>query len=122
MNNKEILDVVGQEFIRMVRDQALSQFHNMTTREANSEKRQFFLQKYSHLAPEAKDFCQQLAAKMVDMTLHYMFWAIEQSDECDLVYSDRKISLKEISDGLCGELYTEEGWIERFSKYPPSIF
>jgi hypothetical protein len=49
---------------------------------------------------------------------------IENSEEFDLIKtsnSGNELSLREISDGLCGELYTEDGWIERFSKYPPSI-
>ena len=27
--------------------------------------------------------------------------------------------LAALSDGLCGELYTEDGWIARHSEYPP---
>ena len=30
-------------------------------------------------------------------------------------------NLAELSDGLCGELYGEDGWIERFSGYPASL-
>ena len=31
------------------------------------------------------------------------------------------VDLKEVSDGLSGELYTEDGWIQKFSEYDELI-
>ena len=45
----------------------------------------------------------------------------EYQDEMRLVVKDQddaEHSLVDISDGLCGELYTEDGWIEKYTKYP----
>lgn len=39
---------------------------------------------------------------------------IEQNDDIKVMVGDNDI--KEDSDGLEGELYTEDGWINRFSK------
>ena len=65
-----------------------------------------------------------LAATAVDNCLHYFLYMFEEyQDEIDLVFADgdKKHILAEISDGLSGELYTEDGWIEKYSEYPTSI-
>ena len=31
------------------------------------------------------------------------------------------VNLTDLSDGLAGEVYSEDGWIAKFSKYPSSI-
>ena len=38
---------------------------------------------------------------------------LEQHEEISLLYDD--VNLNEESDGLSGELYTEDGWIEKYS-------
>ncbi|MDF2859636.1 MAG: hypothetical protein K0Q87_5487 [Neobacillus sp.] len=56
--------------------------------------------------------------KIVDTTLHHLLWTFEQNELIDINVANgdsKQISIKEISDGLAGELYTEDGWISRFS-------
>ncbi|MBP1937641.1 hypothetical protein [Paenibacillus sediminis] len=46
-------------------------------------------------------------------------WFLEEEDSVDITFdngSGETISIKEISDGLKGELFTEDGWISRFSR------
>lgn len=76
----------------------------------------------------SSEFQEKLLLRTIDSTLHYILWMIEQNEEFDLiVYKETEhpekgfTSLKQISDGLCGELHGEDGWIEKFSEYPPSI-
>jgi hypothetical protein len=49
---------------------------------------------------------EELGKEFIADTVHYLLWMIEQSDEFDLIAreGDKIVSLKEISDGLCGEL------------------
>ena len=48
---------------------------------------------------------------------------IESSDEIDVIVNEdgNKISVKDVSDGLAGELYSEDGWLLKYSKYPSSF-
>ena len=43
-----------------------------------------------------------------------MLEMFEQHDDIELNMSNE--NLNQISDGLAGELYTEDGWIQKFSK------
>jgi hypothetical protein len=61
---------------------------------------------------------EELCKEFIADTVHYLLWMIEQSDELDLIVreDEKIISLKEISDGLCGELsYVLGGHDESFS-------
>lgn len=46
--------------------------------------------------------------------MHNMLFMIEEHEEIELLYKEENIAEK--SDGLSGELYTEDGWIEKYSK------
>ena len=54
---------------------------------------------------------------VVDITLHYFLWFIETNEDIDLQLTTDKglISLNNISDGLAGELYAKDGWMDQFS-------
>jgi hypothetical protein len=47
----------------------------------------------------------------------------EQSTDftiCEKKSIDPEDDIVELSDGLSGELYSEDGWIEKYSKYSPN--
>jgi hypothetical protein len=56
----------------------------------------------------------------VDLAIHYFLWMIEEGSNLKLIYKDPEtgieVNVNEISDGLSGEIFTDEGWINRFSK------
>ncbi|WP_145447970.1 hypothetical protein [Gimesia panareensis] len=66
---------------------------------------------------------QSLLPEIADTVLHYLLQGFDEvEDEIKITVdtgSEQVASLSEASDGLAGELYTEEGWIARFSEYTP---
>lgn len=46
--------------------------------------------------------------------MHNMLFMLEEHEEIEMLYAGENIV--EESDGLSGELYTEDGWIEKYSK------
>jgi hypothetical protein len=62
-----------------------------------------------------------LVPEIVDAVLHHLLWTFEQNEHIRIAMdlADEQVeSLNAISDGLPGELYSDEGWIARFSKEP----
>ncbi len=57
----------------------------------------------------------------IDDCLHeFLFMLENNSDNLELVFTasdGSPINIVETSDGLCGELYTEDGWIEKFGSH-----
>ncbi|MCY2977121.1 MAG: hypothetical protein NTU79_00415 [Planctomycetota bacterium] len=57
-------------------------------------------------------------ADLVDSTLHDLLGFFEGAEDFLIAFKDEEnnlVDLNKISDGLAGELFTEEGWISRFS-------
>lgn len=62
---------------------------------------------------EQIDIIKWLISKVVDEGLYNILFMLE--DHEDLKLSVPETDIKEESDGLPGELYTEDGWIPRYS-------
>ena len=45
-----------------------------------------------------------------------MLELVEEHPEVALLFNG--VELRKISDGLSGELYTDDGWVYKYSKYP----
>jgi hypothetical protein len=71
------------------------------------------------LTPEQLDFVGRLLGHAVTTSIASFLQFIDEK-EIAMLYRDangEKRNIQAISDGLAGELYTERGWIARFSKY-----
>ncbi|STZ56295.1 Uncharacterised protein [Moraxella lacunata] len=113
------LSEFGKNLICNVRDPVLSDLEKLIDGQIKSEQDTLFHQRISQLSPDEILLLKELSTYLVDKTLHNLLFIFENSDNC-LILSDDK-NLAEISDGLCGELYTDDGWIGKFSQYKASI-
>lgn len=118
-----ILNHFGKTLVEEVFDQAFTRMGDILE---GNVKALTLTHLHEHLIDKEisrEEAMKKAIRESITSTLHSFLWMIDQSNDFDLVaYKDGKtISLKEISDGLCGELYTKDGWIERFSKYPSSV-
>ncbi len=71
------------------------------------------------LSPAGKTTFLSLVAAVVDSTLHHLLRTLQNDSHVRIAVSlgSTEVSnLAKISDGLAGELYSDEGWIARFSK------
>ncbi len=123
MDKTEILNLFGEALIEAVRDTVYRQFEKISKGELKSETSLVLYEELKHFNKNEKKIANKIVLDTIDSTLHYFLWMVERSEDFDLMFikSKEAISLREISDGLCGALYTEEGWIQKFSKYPPYI-
>jgi len=125
MDNNELLSNFGKLLISSVRDEVLEIDDLILSGRMGGSEIQEFYDRAKNLTKDEKELIKKFALQAVDSTLHHFLWMIEQNEEYDLIkYTGGKgefVSLRDISDGLCGELYTEDGWIEKYSEYPASI-
>jgi len=119
MKKEQVLEIFGQELIQEVRDYALSQFKNTIEGEANTKERKKIKEAYRNLSGEDKELLNRMVFDSVDRTIHYFLWMFERSDNFKIHFVDGS-NLAELSDGLSGELYTDDGWIKKFSNYQSS--
>lgn len=111
---KEALEYFGKAFMEQVRDNGIYITNWLIEGKNIAPSKQVLQNEISTFTNEQKDIIKQIILEAVDQTLHHTLFMLEQEEEIKLIVGD--INLNEASDGLAGELYTEDGWIEKFSK------
>ncbi|MHC1686063.1 MAG: hypothetical protein AB6733_24565 [Clostridiaceae bacterium] len=116
--SESILDLFGKKLISEVRDETITTWDMMLNGEMRGVTAQEVKEKISIFSDEQIEVLRWIIPKITDTSLHNLLVMIEQNDEMKLEVFDgeRNYDIKEISDGLEGELYTDDGWIKRFSK------
>jgi len=111
----ESLEVFGKELMKSVRD---------------SVYKNYLLTKINHFKSRenTKDLIDKINDQQAldDIVLHvidsvlFKFLVMLQDNDAILSGDWGSVNAQEDSDLLCAELWTEEGWIERFSAYKSS--
>jgi hypothetical protein len=122
---QKILNHFGEILMKEVRDRVMRLEQATIIGSIKTEESQKLYDQIKDFTPEAKETVESFILDSIDSVLHRFLWMIEQHEEFDLVYrgenKETLISLRDISEMLCAEPTGEDGWIERFSKYPPSV-
>jgi hypothetical protein len=124
MTKKEILNEAGKRIISFVRDDAICDYEQLESGELKPPDDQDLHRRLRSLPKEHIALVREIAIRMVDQTLHNCLWMLEGGEGLELLFKTgdgEVVNLTELSDGLAGELYSEEGWIAKFSKYPPTL-
>lgn len=116
------LDEFGKEYIHQVRDRVITKYLMTKSGKMKSAECQLLHKQLLKLTPDQIKLVDQVVADVIETQLHhclFMFetstkWAIVEKDSAEKEGMDH---LAEVSDGLAGELYSDEGWIAKFSKY-----
>ncbi len=120
MGNRS-LDYFGKALMQSVRDESIEQWDMIITGRMKSITARKIQSIFTSFSEEQVGIVNQIVPEIVDTTLHYLLWTLEQEMSINIaVEVDGGIipSIRDVSDGLAGELYTEDGWIARFSSYP----
>lgn len=108
------LENFGEKFISMVRDNTIETFEKMFDGRMKGMTAQEVRDKISVFDAQEKDILLWLLSQTVDYCMHNMLFMLEETPEMEVFYDGENIV--EESDGLAGELYTEDGWIAKYSK------
>jgi hypothetical protein len=125
MSGTRDLDAFGTEFTREARDTSVRMLEVLVEGRQGSEEDHRIANLLQKMSSGEREFTIHLVRRFIDTSLHNVLWMIERSDRFDLVArSDDGMetrSLKEQSDGLSAEPYTEEGWFARYSAYGDAV-
>ena len=116
--SKEALDKFGKIIVEQVWDRAINDWEMIVDGRMKSQHAQDVRQTLSSLDADQIDAIRKLIPDVINTAMHHFLWTLEQADGIDVaVRTDGEAvpSIKEVSDGLAGEL---PGWISRFSSKP----
>lgn len=110
----DMLSYFGEMLIHEVRDRTIREFDMRVTGKMKDENSQRLYGKVQQMDQGQRLVIEKIIPQIVDLSIHNMLCMIEENANVDIQVESESISGQ--SDGLAGELYTEDGWIQRFSK------
>ena len=110
----DVLNYFGEILIRDVRDKTIHRFDMRINGKMQDENSQELFEKVSKLNEDSIRLIGEIIPQVVDLSIHNMLCMFEENMEIEVRVENECIS--EITDGLAGELYSEDGWIQKFSK------
>ena len=120
MSEQEALEKFGQFLMTKVRDEAITDWRMIADGTMKSQRAQDLRQTLAGVPEDHRSVLLGLVPEIVDTVLHHLMWGLEQEGDIDVAIqvneSERIESLRDASDGLSGELYSDSGWIASFSK------
>jgi len=112
------LDYFGKILISEVRDRTITNWDMILNGKMKGITAQKVREELSGFSDDNLEVLRWLIPKITDTSLHNLLGMVEQNNEIKIEIYDGEIKkdITQLSDGLEGELYTDDGWIKRFSK------
>jgi hypothetical protein len=116
--NDPALNKFGELLIKNVRDKTVRDWERIINGEGKGKTAQAVLHQIGSFNTEQREVLLKLVPQIVDTALHHLLFTAEQEQNLKLIMhcGDKDQNLREISDGLAGELYGNQGWIARFGE------
>lgn len=119
----DVKEDFGRKLIEEVRDRTLEYYRRLSMSELRSQRDRMLSEKIQLLTDKERELLQEVVFCITDLSLHNIMFLFESEPPSGwrIILHPEEIDLAEVSDGLCGELYSETGWISRYSKYESTL-
>lgn len=118
---KESLDKFGEFFVRNTRDKMLGDLDMLLRGAWKAPASQALQAKLAGFTDAQKAVIREVAEHMTTTGMHDLLFALQEEADADgfvrVLVDGTEVT--KLSDGMHGEIFTEDGWIARFSKFPP---
>jgi hypothetical protein len=114
------LDKFGKFFVENFRDKSLDYLQTMFDGEWKAPELQSLQEKVCKLSPAQQATIRELVEALLTGAMHDVLFVLQEYHDCqqgiEIMVDGRPVA--GLSDGLHGEIFGEDGWIFRYSKFP----
>ncbi len=117
------LDRFGRLIVTCLRDHAIDHYDTLANQQNAAPGLQKLQTDLAALSPEQRDVARRCVVSAIDTALHdFLFGLVEAHDfEKGIEVLVDGQNVVELSDGLHGEQFSENGWIAKFGKHPEQV-
>ncbi len=119
--NQNMLDAFGKLLMEEVRDYSLERAKNIINGEVKAPELIQLSNKITNMNEHELSIIKELINENTNNVIFNFLNLLEQNEDIlKLIYINEKNeehNIVDLSDGLAGELFTEDGWIEKFSNF-----
>jgi len=112
----EKLELFGQEFIRKIRDLSIEDYLMIKTGKMKSSDAKMVYELYALLSNSDTNKVDTIVVDIIGRALYNALRMFEESKNYTITDKRDHEDIVQLSDGLSGELYGENGWIEKYGK------
>jgi hypothetical protein len=119
MLKNDILNKFGKDFIKGIVDLTVEHMEMIISGKMKNQEAQILYKRIEKTDIESMNILNEIIMETIkQMTFNVLNFFEEERGKYLLEYNNgkEKININEISDGLAGELYSEDGWIKKYSK------
>ena len=113
------LDKFGQFIVEHLRDSGIDFGDILLKKQWKAPALQNIQKELGNLSDHQKTIIHKAIVLTIDHAIHDFLFALQETDDIQISVNGKNIV--ELSDGIHGESYTEDGWNARFSKFEPSV-
>ncbi|HEX5442422.1 MAG TPA: hypothetical protein VFW87_01275 [Pirellulales bacterium] len=118
-SERAILDEFGEKLIHEVRDDAFAFLQRIISGKMRDSRSNSLFEAYRRLDSEAASTLHRFLAAAADSTF-VRFLNFFDANRVPLYFASKSgdvNDVQQLSDGLVGELYSDSGWLAKFSRY-----
>ena len=118
MEKNKIVENFGKKLIQIVWDNTIVQMDMIFNGKMKSKDAQILNKKIIKLNEEGKLLLKEITMETIRRNIFNLLNFFEEEEKYFIGFNDKKtmVDIKEVSDGLAGELYGETGWIKKYNK------
>jgi hypothetical protein len=120
---KEPLEKFGAFFIQNLRDKMLDNLERLLRGGSKAPKIQELQNKVSKFSEAQKQTVREIAEEIITDGMHDLLFAIQEEADANgaikVLVDGQEVA--KLSDGMHGEIFGDDGWIVRYSKYPSNV-
>lgn len=117
MNDENELDSFGKILMEGLRDSSINYFDMLSEGKWKAPDLQTLQTDLKIFNEEQISIMRRALISSIDTGIHDFLFKLQQQEEEGIAIVVNGKNLADISDGLHGELFTEDGWYQRFSEY-----
>lgn len=113
------LDKFGQFMMVNLRDKAINHYDLLSNEKCKAPSLQQIQADLSQFSEEQRSIIRTVVFSCIGNGIHDLLFGLQEAHDNNEkidVFVDG-VNVAEVSDGLQGELFTEDGWYHRFSKF-----
>lgn len=121
MSDKALLDILGYKLMYAVRDPSINRFDCILSGDVKAKSLIALHKSLRIFDSEQSEIIREIVVESIDEAIYNFLDMLEQNEETMKLfisqYGNNGKNVVEISDGLSGELFTEDGWKAKFSQH-----
>jgi len=119
MSPKKDLDTFGKFLVDNLRDKGIFYAEGLLDGRWKAPASQDIQSGLSNLSADQKQVVRKAVISTIDAAIHDFLFALQEQADVDntiQILVDGK-NIVELSDGIHGEAYSDEGWFAKYSRY-----